>query len=398
MTTNQILLGLGLVLILAVGSPAAARRLEDARDRRAASGRLSRRGRHRRCPPGEPARGPLPAVRLDRGRGRPLRGGPALVVRRVGAPHHKVVTRLVTAGIVLTCAGIAVTVALLFGDTGSGVAVLIGAILVVSGPTVVLPLLAFIRPARDLRSLLKWEGRSRRPARGAARRPRLPDRARREAGSRETCWSSLVIGRSSAAVGAPGPVVVVSGGCSGGTSNGRGRDAGCRGGRGRGRRSPPRGCGLRRGDHVGISLGNQRPSRIAAHQYLVTLEFQETLVQLLIGVLFVLVAASVTPARSAAVMPEALVLVAVMIADHPARRRRPDHTGGTANTMRERAFVAWMAPRGIVAGATASAFGPTPQSGWPARAMHPSDRVPRHLRHGRGLRLHGPAPSPACSG
>ena len=40
----------------------------------------------------------------------------------------------------------------------TGVAVLIGAILVVSGPTVVLPLLGFIRPAREVRTLLKWEG------------------------------------------------------------------------------------------------------------------------------------------------------------------------------------------------------------------------------------------------
>ena len=40
----------------------------------------------------------------------------------------------------------------------NGVAVQIGAILVVSGPTVVLPLLAFIRPAPAVRSTLKWEG------------------------------------------------------------------------------------------------------------------------------------------------------------------------------------------------------------------------------------------------
>jgi hypothetical protein len=33
-------------------------------------------------------------------------------------------------------------------------------------------------------------------------------------------------------------------------------------------------------------------------------------------------------------------------------------TLGTSFTLRERAFVAWMAPRGIVAGATAAAFGP----------------------------------------
>ena len=41
---------------------------------------------------------------------------------------------------------------------GADVPLLIGAILVVSGPTVVLPLLAYIRPLRDVRSVLKWEG------------------------------------------------------------------------------------------------------------------------------------------------------------------------------------------------------------------------------------------------
>src|SRR5262245_56527784 len=39
-----------------------------------------------------------------------------------------------------------------------GAALLVGAILVVSGPTVVLPLLAFIRPTGAVRALLKWEG------------------------------------------------------------------------------------------------------------------------------------------------------------------------------------------------------------------------------------------------
>ena len=56
--------------------------------------------------------------------------------------------RLVVVGVVVTCAGVAVTVGLL-DDMSKGVAFQIGAILVVSGPTVVLPLLAFIRPARQ---------------------------------------------------------------------------------------------------------------------------------------------------------------------------------------------------------------------------------------------------------
>jgi hypothetical protein len=108
---------------------------------------------------------------------------------------------------------------------------------------------------------------------------------------------------------------------------------------------------------MGIALGNQgliEPSRRV--DLSIALRFQETLVQLLVGVLFVLIAASVSTGEVQAVLPEALVLVAVM-----ALLIRPVAvllaTLRSRFTWRERAFVAWMAPRGIVAGATASAFG-----------------------------------------
>jgi hypothetical protein len=56
-------------------------------------------------------------------------------------------------------------------------------------------------------------------------------------------------------------------------------------------------------------------------------------------------------------MPEALALLAAMIlVVRPAAVALA--TTRSAFTWRERAFVAWLAPRGIVAGATASAFGP----------------------------------------
>jgi hypothetical protein len=104
---------------------------------------------------------------------------------------------------------------------------------------------------------------------------------------------------------------------------------------------------------MGIAVGNQRRIDISRSLF----EFEETLVQLLIGVLFVLVAASVSPDEVRSVLPQALVLVAVMILVI-----RPAVVALTmlrsSFTRRERAFVAWMAPRGIVAGATASAFGP----------------------------------------
>lgn len=70
---------------------------------------------------------------------------------------RSVVLRLVTAGPLLTGVGVTLAAKLLFG-LGWGVSVVLGAILVVSGPTVVLPLLAFVRPTDRVRAVLKWEG------------------------------------------------------------------------------------------------------------------------------------------------------------------------------------------------------------------------------------------------
>src|SRR5439155_15609272 len=110
---------------------------------------------------------------------------------------------------------------------------------------------------------------------------------------------------------------------------------------------------------MGVALGNQAHLLDARHRIDIslTLEFEETLVQLLIGVLFVLVAASVSVDDVRSVLPEALVLVVVMVVlIRPAVVALA--TLRTGFTWRERGFVAWMAPRGIVDGATASAFGP----------------------------------------
>ena len=84
--------------------------------------------------------------------------GLRLAFKDVAPRVRPVVTRLVTIGVLVTWLSISGAVALLFNGLGTGVPFLIGAILVVSGPTVVLPLLAYIRPARDVRSVLKWEG------------------------------------------------------------------------------------------------------------------------------------------------------------------------------------------------------------------------------------------------
>ena len=101
---------------------------------------------------------------------------------------------------------------------------------------------------------------------------------------------------------------------------------------------------------MGMVFANQR-----AIDTSLMLDFQQTLVQLLVGVLFILIAASVSPDDVVDVLPEALALVAVMVlVIRPAAVALAARGAGLP--LRERAFMAWMAPRGIVAGASASAF------------------------------------------
>src|SRR4051794_4175383 len=68
-----------------------------------------------------------------------------------------VVGRLIPIGTVVTAIGVTVAAKLIVGMSWGAAAVL-GAVLVVSGPTVVLPLLSFVRPSDRVRTVLKWEG------------------------------------------------------------------------------------------------------------------------------------------------------------------------------------------------------------------------------------------------
>jgi NhaP-type Na+/H+ or K+/H+ antiporter len=266
---------------------------------------------------------------------------------------RKTVVRLVVGGALLTWLATTATVALLYHDMDRGVAFLIGAILVVSGPTVVLPLLAFIRPARDVRSLLKWEGTLVDPigallgvlvftgvSSGKGWQPGamlidLGVGALVAAVSAPALWVLLrEVHRSAPRMVVPATLMVVVAGVV--AADLAREDA-----------------GLMAAVLMGIAVGNQRGIDISLSLF----EFEETLVQLLIGVLFVLVAASVSPHEVRSVMPQALALLAVMIVIvRPAAVALA--TLRSSFTWHERAFVAWMAPRGIVAGATAAAFGP----------------------------------------
>ena len=249
--------------------------------------------------------------------------GLRLSVTAIAPETRRLVIRLVAVGVLVTWLAIAVAAALLIGGLDTRVALLIGAILVVSGPTVVLPLLAFVRPQREVRSLLTWEGVLVDPV-GA-----LLGVAVFHAAATGDSWRpgamilSTAVGLSVAAVGVVALRLLLA----------------------ESQRRAPRqavpvtlatvvaalvAADLIRDDAgfvattaMGMALANQRSIDVS-----LMVEFQQTLVQLLVGVLFVLIAASVSPADVEAVMPEALALVAVMVLVIRPRSRSRSRRGG----------------------------------------------------------------------
>lgn len=83
-------------------------------------------------------------------------GGMSLRFREVRETGG-VVMRLVTVGIAITWVGTALAAWSLL-EFSPGMAAICGALLTVSGPTVIVPLLRHVRPVRKMSSLIKWEG------------------------------------------------------------------------------------------------------------------------------------------------------------------------------------------------------------------------------------------------
>lgn len=83
--------------------------------------------------------------------------GLGLKLRELTGAASRVSRRLVTVGILVTWAVGPVAAYLLF-DLSFEVALVLGAVLVVSGPTVVGPLLDFIRRSKPVDLVLRWEG------------------------------------------------------------------------------------------------------------------------------------------------------------------------------------------------------------------------------------------------
>jgi NhaP-type Na+/H+ or K+/H+ antiporter len=350
LSTDQILKGLGLVIVLALASQLVSRRL-----RLPAIVLL--------LPVGFAAGAATDDVHPDALLGdafQPLvslgvglilfEAGLRLRLDEVRGRTRSVVVQLVVVGPLLTGVGVALAVKLLFGLEW-GVSAVLGAILVVSGPTVVLPLLAFVRPTDRVRSVLKWEGVLIDPI-GALLGVLAFESVRASPAYHPgemalSIGTGLVVGAIGAAMlwlllralqraapsqGVAATLMVVVGTLVA--------------------------ADLIREDSgflattvMGLVLANQTRLDLSR-----VLAFQGTVVGLLIAILFVLISASVEPSQVWDLLPEGLALVAFMVL---VLRPLTVALGTWRSELSrpERAFMAWLAPRGIVAASTASAFG-----------------------------------------
>lgn len=265
----------------------------------------------------------------------------------------RVVRNLVTLGAVVTLVVTAVTARCALGMSWS-LAALLGAILIVTGPTVIGPLLRHIRPGGSVGSILKWEAIVIDPIGAMAA---------------VLVFEAIVAGRLEGAAQAIGwglaKTVVVGGGlgiasasllvlmlarfwipdylqnavslmlvvATQATAD-----------------SIQHESGLLAVTVMGMVLANQK--RVNVHHIV---EFKENLQVLLISFLFVLLAARLDASAlqgrlmAGAVLVAALVFIArplaVAISSRKSKLSRP-----------EKAFIAWMAPRGIVAAAVSAVF------------------------------------------
>ncbi|MEX2473186.1 MAG: sodium:proton antiporter [Gemmatimonadota bacterium] len=277
-------------------------------------------------------------------------GGMTLSISEIRS-HHGVVRRLITTGLLVTW-GIATGAAIVILDLSSGMAVLFGAVIVVSGPTVVGPLLRAVRPRPRVRTVLNWEGILIDPI-GATLAVIvfgiLIAGGGSLTGGLTGVLSTLVAGTIVGLIGAVAMVLLL-----------------------KGYLIPDRmqasvtlvaivtafvvsdfirpESGLLAVTLMGIVLANQPfvpVDRIVA--------FKETLRDLLIAALFIVLAARLEMEDVLSVgFPEVLFLTVIVLLARPLTVFIS--TLGSDLTLRERLFVAWVAPRGIVAAAVASVF------------------------------------------
>ncbi|MGW0184675.1 cation:proton antiporter [Streptomyces sp. NPDC003362] len=286
-------------------------------------------------------------------------------------PHLKgetrsVVLRLIVLGAPITWGACLGLIFALF-DVPFTVAVMTGVILVVSGPTVVGPILEHVRPTDRLRRILTWEGSLIDPVGGILGAVVFHVIVRSQE-NRELRFGIFVGGMAVGLIGGAvglallwlalrrlrlggtlgtlaqlASVVAVSAGCDMVFDD----------------------TGLIAAIVMGIAVANLPGFDMPARR-----PFFETVVELTIGLLFISISATVEPKTVAPVILPSLALIAVLVVVvRPlvalCAAARTDLGSG------ERGFVGWMAPRGIVAACTASTF----STSLVDKGVHDADKI-----------------------
>jgi NhaP-type Na+/H+ or K+/H+ antiporter len=279
-------------------------------------------------------------------------GGLSLKWNQIGTTTRRVVVRLLTVGAAVSFV-LATTAAIVLTQLPNGVAVLFGAIMVVTGPTVVIPLLRQARLRPRVGRILRWEGIIVDPV-GAVLGVCVLEVLLLDDGTvGEAAWTLARITFVGCAVGAAiaaALVVVldrhlvpdhlrevlalVAAVGAYAIANELAHDA-----------------GLYAVTVAGIALANQRRVAIQPIQ-----ELHEHLSTLILAGVFVVLAARVDPQiLGDNLLPAALLLVALVLVVRPAAVAVS--TVGTSLSTRERAYLAALAPRGIVAASVSAVFG-----------------------------------------
>ena len=279
-------------------------------------------------------------------------GGLDLTTKGIEGDSRRVVNRLRNLGIPMTWAAAGFFGGLLLG-LSSKAAVMLGAILIVSGPTVVTPILAAARPGKKLTTILSYEGTTIDPI-GAIIAVVVFDElasshARHLLSGLVSFAGRIGLGLAGGAVGTLvlwlllkklkltgilatqamlATVITIAGICDA-IQDDTGLVAAII-------------MGIIIANLPGIDLPEDRP-------------FLKTIVQLAIGILFISISATVTPASLRGVIWPSLALIALLVlVVRPAVAVVA--TVRTSLTRNERIFVGSMDPRGIVAASTAASF------------------------------------------
>ena len=269
--------------------------------------------------------------------------------RKIGG----VVIKLMTIGLVITWSLAAIAAHYLLG-LSIEIAILFGAILIVTGPTVIIPLLRQVRPTENTGSILKWEGIVNDPI-GAMMAVLVYEIlltggfTNMDASSVLVITTTIIDGSFIGALGAgilyimlkkhwipeylQNPITLMIVIASFTISNLLQHES-----------------GLLAVTIMGILLANQKSAKVKH-----IIEFKENLQVLLISALFILLASRLQISDLEYFnFQSGLFILALLVIVRPVSIYAA--TWGSNLTLQEKTFLAWMAPRGIVAAAISAIF------------------------------------------